>query len=295
MTTELRKRLDAVMGKGSRSERALAAYISSAMAEIPFETGGSLAEKVGVSEATVGRFCRNIGYANLRELKDHLRNEVGQHPWLISERLEELRLHGDIQGEQRAAMLKLEMSGLVALYEQTGSDAWRSAVRRISGDAQIFVTGFKSERAIASYFANQLHYLRDGVVIPDPAEGGFGEIFLHDPAPGSTSLVIFEARRYSRSARVLARRARAAGIHVILITDEFCSWPQSETDIILSVHTQFGQFWDSTGQMASLSNLLINDIFLALGPETEARLQKFARLYGAFSGHAGDIVTPLEK
>jgi hypothetical protein len=37
--------------------------------------------------------------------------------------------------------------------------------------------------------------------------------------------------------------------------------------------------------MASLANLLVNGVFLELGPQVEARMNKIARLYGKFTGH----------
>ena len=37
----------------------------------------TLAEKVEVSEATVGRFCRSIGYDNLKDLKQQLGQDFG--------------------------------------------------------------------------------------------------------------------------------------------------------------------------------------------------------------------------
>jgi hypothetical protein len=39
--------------------------------------------------------------------------------------------------------------------------------------------------------------------------------------------------------------------------------------------------------MASLANLLINSIFMELGPEVEGRLNRIAKLYGRFTGHVG--------
>jgi len=106
-------------------------------------------------------------------------------------------------------------------------------------------------------------------------------------------LVIFEARRYSRMAKVLAEQAKAAGIKTTLITDSFCDWGQGLVDEMLVVSTEFNLFWDSTAQMASLSNLLINAVFVELGPQVEARLNRMAELYGRFTGHVGDSSGPL--
>jgi len=46
--------------------------------------------------------------------------------------------------------------------------------------------------------------------------------------------------------------------------------------------------WDSTAQMASLVNLLINGIFKELGPGVEDRMNKVAALYSSFFGYVDD-------
>ncbi len=47
-------------------------------------------------------------------------------------------------------------------------------------------------------------------------------------------------------------------------------------------------FWESTAQMASFSNLMINEIFQELGPAVEKRMSEVSGLYGRFIGHVGE-------
>lgn len=49
----------------SEADRAIASSMRAALAELPFATAASVAKTVKVSEATVGRFCRCIGYTSL--------------------------------------------------------------------------------------------------------------------------------------------------------------------------------------------------------------------------------------
>jgi hypothetical protein len=59
------------------------------------------------------------------------------------------------------------------------------------------------------------------------------------------------------------------------------------------VPTELNLFWESTAQMASLANLLVNGVFMELGPEVEVRINRIAGLYGQFIGHVGS--TPTRK
>lgn len=263
-----------------------------AFADLPFETAASLAEKVGVSEATVGRFCRHIGYANFRDLKDHLKDDIGDHPWLISDRLADLRAGASHRRDAIAQGLELEIAGLVQIYEFARTENWTRVVGRLAHAPRVFVAGFQTERGLAQYFTVQLQYVRDHVQMLDLSAGNFAELLASD---GDACLVIFEARRYSRLAKVLAEQARGAGIAVTLMTDQFCTWGAGCADEVFAVPTQFNQFWDSTALMASLGNLLINDVFLELGQGAENRLTRIAQLYGSFIGHVGDPVTQVAK
>lgn len=292
MTDSLEKRLENALLNGSKSDKKIANFMKGALNDLPFETASSVATKVKVSEATVGRFCRTLGYASFKDLKSHLQNDIAHNPWLMSDRLRELQdsAAGDDTGLTRG--MELEIAGVVSVYEIARSAEWQQVVERLANTHRVFVAGFQTERGIAQYFANQLQYIRDRVTLLDLSGGNFVEALVSD---GDACLVMFEARRYSRLAKVLAQEAQAAGIPVTLVTDVYCDWGFAAADEVFAVPTQFNQFWDSTALMASLSNLMINGVFKELGPEVDLRLEKIARLYGRVTGHVGDPLTQVAK
>ena len=55
------------------SERAIAAWMRENIRAVPYNTGAQMAAAIGVSEMTLIRFLRSLGYANLRDMKDQLR------------------------------------------------------------------------------------------------------------------------------------------------------------------------------------------------------------------------------
>jgi len=291
MSKPLRECLTEVMSTASKADRAIANYMLAGLATLPFETAASLATKVEVSEPTVGRFCRTIGYRSFKDLKDHLRQEVGDAPWLISDRLRELQSRNKTGLEQLSRGLELEIAALVAVYEIAHSPEWNRVAKRLAQIRSVYVTGFQTERGMAQIFVNQLQYLRGGVHLMDLASGNFAELLAADS--DDAALVIFEARRYSRVALLLAQEAKAAGIPVTLVTDLYCDWGRDLVDEMFVVPTDFNLFWESTAQMASLANLLVNSIFIEMGPEVEDRMNKTARLYSRFTGYVGGPVNAL--
>ncbi len=283
MPKPLRDRLSDAVSSASKADRALAAYMLAEFGNLPFETAASLAAKVGVSEPTVGRFCRSIGYDGFKDLKKNLRNDMGDQPWLIGDRLRDLQDRTKAGEDQLTRGLELELAALVAVYEAAHTPEWDRVVKRLARAKSVYVVGFQTERGIAQVFTDQMQYLRDKVHLLDLASGNFADLLTTED--NETALVIFEARRYSRHAMLLAGEARAAGIPVTLITDPYCDWGHKVADEIFVVPTSFNLFWESTAQMASLANLLVNGVFVELGPQVEARMNKVAKLYGKFTGH----------
>ncbi|WP_439632294.1 MurR/RpiR family transcriptional regulator [Shinella sp.] len=214
-----------------------------------------------------------------------LRDNIGTQPWLAGDRLKEFRDRSQ-NGDALARSLELEIAALLRIYEIANTKEWARAVKRLANTPQLFVAGFQTERGIAQYFANQLQYLRPGVQLADISGGNFSEILLNPPK--STCLVIFEARRYSRLNRLLVQEAKKVKIPITLITDAFCDWGRDLADEMFVVPTEFGMFWESTAQMASLGNLLINGIFNELGVTIEGRMNMVSELHGKITGYVSD-------
>jgi len=290
MSDPLRNRLTESLATASKADRLIASYMLAELNNLPFETAASLAMKVGASEATVGRFCRTLGYKSFRDLKDHMRRDIGDRPWLIADRLREFEDQAKAGEDQIAHSLKLEIAALVAVYELARTPEWARVVKRLASASAVFAVGFQTERGMAQVFVNQLQYLRDRVHLLDLASGNFAELLA--TGPGTPCLVIFEGRRYSRMAQILAQDAKNASIPVTLITDPFCDWGHNLADEMFVVPTEFNLFWESAAQMASLANLLVNGVFLELGHSVEQRMNEIARLYSRYTGYVGDPTGP---
>lgn len=276
--------------KATKAEKAIAGYMLANLSGMPFETAATLAKKVGVSEPMIGRFCRSLGYQGFKDLKTDLRDNIGDRPWLVGDRLKDFRERYDKGDDRFARSLELEIAALVHIYETARTPEWKRAAERLAATPLVFVAGFQTERGIAQYFANQLQYLRPNVHQVDLAAGNFNEVIL--AAPEQTCLILFEGRRYSRLAMLLAHEARQAKIPVTLVTDPFCDWGHGLVDELFVVPSEFDLFCESTAQMASFGNLLLNGVISQLGSTAEDRMNNIARLHSKFTGYVGDATGP---
>lgn len=280
---DLRDRLAAAVDGGTPSERAIAHYLLSNLSSLPFETAAAVGAKVGVSEATVGRFCRSIGYRHLKDLKSSLQADLGDKAWLIGDRLRDFHQRSQQGSAELARALEREIAAIVTVYELAAGPAFRTAVQRLARRRSVFVAGFQTERGHAAELVHTLQYLRAGVQLADTAGGHFAEVLLSPP--GETTLVLIDGRRYSRLTRDLALAARAADIPVTLITDPYCDWAPGVVTELFAVPTELNHFWDTTSAMSSLIGLMVNGVFRELGADVEARMAAVSAQYGAFIGH----------
>jgi DNA-binding MurR/RpiR family transcriptional regulator len=283
VSQHVKQRLEESLNTATASGRAVASYMLANLNELPFETSASIAHRIGVSELTVGRFCRSIGYRHLKDLKDHLRTDLGESPWLLGDRLKAFRKRSRQDMGELTKSFELEVSALVRVYEYAQSPTFQAVSRRLATASRVYVAGFQTERGLAASLAHNLQYLREGVHLLDGASGHFGEAILG--GDGRSALVLFEARRYSRQAKLLASKAHGRGIPVTLVTDTYCDWADGCTSEVFRIPTELNLFWESTAPMLSLVHLLLNAVFNELGPEVEERLNATAALYHEFVGY----------
>nr|WP_178117892.1 MurR/RpiR family transcriptional regulator [Pseudomonas sp. R5(2019)] len=265
------------------SGRKIATYMLANLPELPFQTSASIAQKLGVSESSVGRFCRSLGYSHFKELKNDLKDDLGDGPWLVGDRLQEFRQQPGNDSQDASRSLELEVAALVRVYEYSRTEAWQTVAQRLASAPKVCVAGFQTERGVALSMVHLLQYLRDGVQVVDGAAGHFGEVLLSRPQ--DCALVVFEARRYSRHALTLCRKAREAGIPVTLVTDTFCDWADAHADEVFRIPTEFNLFWESSATMLSWVHLMVNEVCKKLGPDVEKRLEATAALHNEFVGY----------
>jgi len=280
MNDRLSGRLRAGFPRYTKAEKAIATFMLANLRRLPFETAGSIGEAVGVSQMTVGRFLRTLGYGGLPDFKEALRQELEASPLLIADRMERLRRHATSNG-LLSENLQLEIASLVALYELVGTSAWRETVRLLVESDAVRVAGFQTVAGLAADFAARLEYLRPEARYLDGRDGTFADLFAR-PEPARACLVLFEMRRYTKLSHQLARKATEQQVPLVIVCDTHCHWARDYTQTVLTVQTDSLLFWDSQAPFVSLLGLLLNDIILQQGERVAERTRRMTELQDSF-------------
>jgi len=270
-------RLRSEAARRTPSEQQLARFFETHLDELPFETAASIAEKLNLSAVTVGRFLRRLGYSKITELTQALRADLRSPAW-------QTKANDTIEQDgAKAQQLNALVTNLTRLFERTADPEWARTVYLIARSQRVFVASFQNLRGIGRYFADQLAYARPGVRFAGGEDGVFSAIF--EGSPAETCLIIIDSRRYARKAGLLARRAMAAGIHVVGITDIYCQW-QASAEIIVTDPGEGEVFWDSAVSTVALLELVIQSVTELLGDQAQKQISEIADLqdyFGDFS------------
>lgn len=260
---ELVKRLERETPKLPRQEARLAQFISLNLSSLGLETGKSLADKVGVSEVTVGRLLRRLGCDGMKGLKQLLREHYSVTPAsFVSD--------GEIP-ERLAGTHEAEMQGLTSVFAQTQGENWDRIVTLLSAADTIYATGFQSVRGIVEDFGRRLALARHNVHYLSAHDGMLGEWLESEPESSSgTCLVLVDVVPYAAESVRLARLAKSQGRAVIVVSDEYCHWSREIADAAIYAPSRTGLFLESTiGIVASLS--LMVDAAAKANPAESAR------------------------
>ena len=97
----------------SKSDKLVANYIERNIADLPFETARSIAQRLELSPMTIGRYLRRMGFDGLDELKSELRRGRSNPAWQVKgqvDRLEQDRKEGKLL----AGLIQQQIDDLLA-------------------------------------------------------------------------------------------------------------------------------------------------------------------------------------
>lgn len=275
---DLRQLLDRGLAGGepgwSRSSHAIAAYLRDNWHSLPYETGASIAVAVEVSEMTVIRFIRQLGFNNLRDIKDALKSaeprEPGEMPEII-QRPPPALLPDPAQDRD----LKAEIEGITAAYRLTALPAWRAATDLLAKSEFLSLTGFGALKGQAQDLTTRLQQLRPQARFIADSTGNTAEIL--DLTGRSHCLMMLEDGTSALRAGELGAKAKALSIPMIVLTSGNAQWAHEISGTVLHLPGKPAPLWPSPLPVAAALNLLLRDVAGLIGP---AASERFARLTG---------------
>lgn len=280
---DLVERIRALYGELTRSERLIANQILAHPELFAAESSAALATKVGVSSMTVSRLIRKLGFDRVSDVRRLMRKQVfGPNQIAIRSIRDRYDAFASKphDADQRQNSLDAEIAALRAAYNLTADPAWPRSVATVASRKRVYVHGLQVTRGLATEFGARLEFIRPNVYLADGQNGTFAEIVCDTPE--DVCVVIIDIFRYARLTLALAEQASAAGIPIIVFSDEYCHWAREFTDAAFLVPTSTGLFWNSTSAMSAALNLMVSDVVAYLGGAARAYINQVLEAQEAF-------------
>jgi DNA-binding MurR/RpiR family transcriptional regulator len=250
----------------SPAQRRIARYLLEHPDEAAFLGTVDLAERVGVSQASVTRFAFALGFEGFPEFRAALRA-------LVLDR----RASGD--GEQLNDLQLLvdsEIRNLRALRDALADPGpLREAAALLAASRPLPVVGLRVSAPLAhlfGYFAAKVHL--DVRVLDFP--GSLLEDGLARAADAGAGCVLaFALPRYPRELRDALRWAKRVGLRTVLVTDQHLTPLTEHADLVLTAPVSSDFAFDSHAASTALCAALLHTMLAALPTEQQASLERF--------------------
>ncbi len=256
----------------SKSQRAIAHYITESYDKAAFMTASRLGKTVGVSESTVVRFAMELGFEGYPEMQKAMQEMVVNR--LTS--VQRIEVAHDRIGNQDilSTVLQSDIEKLRQTGEMVSRRDFLSAVDAIVKARRVFILGVRSTAPLASFLGYYLSQMLDTVhtVTTSGTSAVFESIISVDERD---AVVAFSFPRYSTSTAQGAEFCRSKGAKVIGITDSLLSPLGRNSDHVLLAKSDMISLVDSLTAPLSIANALI----VAVAAKREKELaQKFSEL-----------------
>lgn len=204
---DLVETIEARRGKLSPAEDKVAEFIATNPYSVGHHSALRLAGAVGVSDATVVRTVRKLGFAGLDDLRERLAEDLSRRG----------RMGSSLRDGEVAQAVRRRADGADALMQRVAEDDLVAAVALMADATRIVLVGFGPSRHIAEYAAARC--LRAG--LPAVAIGSTGVGFADELATVTAGDLVLMLAYDGTSAEgdVLFHRAGELGLSVVQLTE----------------------------------------------------------------------------
>lgn len=246
--------------KLTKAQRKIAEYVIQNPERIGMCSSMEAAKAIGVSDASITRFARAIGYEGFADLKNDIYNSLamqatsGVNSLSLAERVDVNRAkYGETAS--KADYMKVQQYILERTFRQNDDSKFDEAVSMLLHARHRYVIGFRGCLGVASQCAWLLRFLVDHVVsISDEGPGGVGSL---QDIEEEDCVLFFSLTRFYKSDLRLMKLAKKRGAKICLIANSVLSPLAQMADILFLVETKHVGFFNSSASLNLLSEYLI--------------------------------------
>jgi len=258
------------------SQQKLVTYILSHEDESIFLNIEDLAEKVDVSEATVVRLSKALGFKGFPEFQKELRL-LFRNKLTTTSRLQNTVKKATNKGDVLNKILQTDIHNIEETLKQVPVQEFKQFVRSIDSAEKIIIIGLRSAYSLAIFLGIALEFLQKSVWVIQP---GIGDMWDRLLGLEKSDLVIgISFPRYTKQTVDVLRFAKERGNRTLAITDTLVSPLARHADHVLTARYQMDSFVESFTAPLSLINAIVTALGIYSRKSTMKSLKELEKVW----------------
>ena len=248
----------------TKTQKMIAKYILDHSADACFMTSTEIALKLGVSESSVIRFSRSLGYSGFMDFQKALRKDyqdkvlsISSSITVPSQRIAKRAKLND-NAEYLKRHLKNSAKNLESIFVNNTIQTFEEAADTIIGSKHKYIVCSRGNSCLGDYF---LLYLKH--MVPNVEMANATPISPIDHICNISKddcLIIFSFPRYSSMDKLTAKMAQEAGAKIIVITDKPSALLSEYASVLLTAPVNSNNFFNSMVAPQFVAEALLDTI-----------------------------------
>lgn len=273
---QFRLRIEDHYAQLTRSEREIASYFLSNHDDAVFLPAAELAKRLDISEATVVRFAKSVGYDSFPELRrdlQHIFRARVTPATRLQHKLADLKTG---QGHILTQVIEMELQYLGEALHSVNPADFDRAVKIISHAERIFVRGAGPSAFLADLF--ELRMRRFGVLTISMTETGRDLVEKMQLMHPRDVVLATGFHRVSTELNAVIDRAHELKCRTILLTDTLAPAFRDKVDVILSARRGPVSNFHSLTVPMTILNALILAVAMTKPEDSLGALERFEEM-----------------
>ena len=260
------------LGQFHPMERRLAEFVLDFPGDLASYNATELATLAGVSNATVTRFIKRLGYELYEDARRHVRQEKETgSPIFLASRNADVESHFSDQ-------LARSQKNLQRTMDQLNKSEVDRIARSLLSARKVWVVGFRSSQSFASYFRWQIFQTKEDIYVVPNAGDTLAQYTASMTPPDV--VVVFGLRRRPAGLREVVTQIVKTGARVLYITDDQLARSQEVTWHVRCRCESDSPLDDHTA-VIRVCHLLASRVLELAGPQERERLARIESNYDA--------------
>jgi DNA-binding MurR/RpiR family transcriptional regulator len=268
-----------IKAKGSllpQAQRKLLEFILAHEEESVFLRIGDLSRRGKVSQATVTRLSRALGFRGFPDFQKELQR-LFRNKLTTTSRLQKTVEKVASEKEVLTKVLQADMENIAGTLRETHLPEFRRFVKCLASADRIVIVGLRSVHSLAVFMAVALEFLQREAWLVQP---GIGDMWDRMVGLKKGDVVLgISFPRYTKETVELLQWAKIRGVTTLAITDSPISPLAQYADHVLTARYQMDSFIESFTAPLSLINAIVTALGILDRTRTLVSLRKLEEVW----------------